>query len=121
MEVLERLLQEAPGVEPYDLRITDWFDDEQRYTPQTQELWAGFLQQYQEVVREITSVWGTPQFEGTWSDSGFPSWHHWVVRLAYWQRGDAIAYVECDQQDSETPMILSVGVKAGEELEEDYT
>lgn len=42
------------------------------------------------------------------------------MRLAYWQRGAAVAYVECDQQGSETPMVLSIGVKAGKELEEDY-
>ena len=119
--VLERLLQQAPGAEPHDIRVTGWFDDEQRYTPEAEELWADFLHQYQKVVQEITTVWGIPQFEGTWEDAGFPSWHHRVVRLAYWQRGDAIAYVECDQEDSETPMVLSVGTKAGEELAEDYT
>jgi hypothetical protein len=121
IEVLERLLQEAPGAEPYDLRVTDWLDDEQRNTTETQELWANFLSQYQETVQAISMAWGEPQFDGSYEDTGFPSWHHWVARLAYWQRGDAIAYVECDQQDSEAPMILSIGVKVGEELEEDYT
>ena len=121
VEVLERLLQEAPGAEPYDLCVTDWFDDEQRNTTETQELWANFLNQYQEIVQVISMVWGEPRFDGSYEDEEFPSWHHWVAQLAYWQRGDAIAYVECDQQDAETPMVLCVGVKTGRELEEDYT
>jgi hypothetical protein len=117
--VLERLLQQAPGAEPHYLQETDWFDDEQQNTPETQALWTDFLRQYHEIVQEITLAWGEPQFEGNWEDAGFPSWHHWVAHLAYWQRGEAMAYVECDQQDSETPMTLSIGAKAAEELEED--
>lgn len=121
VEILEQLLKQAPGAEPHDIRVTEWIDDEQRHTAETEELWADFIRQYQEVVQEIAKVWGTLQFEGTGNDAEFPSWHHWVARLAYWRRENAIAYVECDQQDSETPMILVVGAKAAEELDEDYT
>lgn len=120
LAILERLSQQAPGAEPHYIRATDWFDDEQIHTTETEELWADFLRQYYEVVQEIAAVWGAPHFEGTWDDAEFPSWHHWVMRLAYWWREDSIAYVECDHQDFETPMLLSIGVKTGVELAKDF-
>jgi hypothetical protein len=119
--ILEQLLQSSPSSEPHYIRVTEWFADDVRNTPETEALWADFICQYQAIIQEITMIWGSPQFEGTWDDPGFPDWHHWVLRLAYWQIGNAIAYVECDQQDSETPMMLSIGTKACEELDEDNT
>jgi hypothetical protein len=119
--IFERLLQEAPGAEPYYVRETDWFDDETRNTPETKALWDDFVGQYVQVVQDVVSAWGEPEFQGSWEDAAFPDWHPWVLRLTYWQRGEAIAYVECDHQDPECPMALVIGVKAGEELEVNYT
>jgi hypothetical protein len=118
LEIFEQLLREAPGCEPYYIRATGWFDDEAQNTPESQALWDGFVREYQELVEEISRTWGQPEFNGNYEESGFPSWHHWVGHLAYWRRDEAMAYVECDQQDSEAPMWLCIGVKAGEELEE---
>jgi hypothetical protein len=118
VDILGALLKQAPGVEPTCIRSTDWFDDEQRGTPETDTLWKDFLRQYRSLVREVTATWGPAEFEGNWEAERFPAWHHWVARLAYWQRGNAIAYIECDHPDPETPMLLSLGAKAGAELED---
>jgi hypothetical protein len=121
LEIFQDLLREAPGCEPHDIRVTGWFDDETQNTPESLALWNDFVCEYQELVEEVSRTWGQPEFNGHWEEPEFPSWHHWVAHLAYWRRGEAMAYVECDQQGSEAPMGLCIGVKAGEELEEDYS
>jgi|GEM_PF-5823605 len=75
-------------------------------------IWEQFIEDYERAIQSISTHWGPPAFEGTWETDGFPEWHPWVARLAYWQRDGRQVYIECNQQDSELPITLAIGVRA---------
>ncbi len=110
ISALEPLLERVPGVEPVYLQVHEPSGDRAE-----EGVWETFESLYSEVVSEIAALWGPPVFDGCWEDPGFPKWHHWVARLAYWKRGESVAFVECDQQDNELPITLCIGAKSSEE------
>ena len=70
-----------------------------------------FVQEYEQIVQFVSAHWGPPAFEGTWEMPGFPEWHHWVARLAYWHRNDRQIYIACDQPNPEMPIFIAIGVR----------
>ena len=110
IDVLEALVNRVPGAQPEDIAVIE--PDGDRLPDGA---WEELEKRYLNAVEEIASVWGSPDFNGSWTDPDFPKWHHWVAHLAFWRRAATVAYIECDQQDNELPAALSVGALSEQE------
>jgi hypothetical protein len=111
IDTLETLVKRAPGGQPEDVAVIE--PDGDRLPDGA---WEELEIRYLNAV--IASVWGPPEFNGSWTDPNFPKWHHWVAHLAFWRRPTTVAYIECDQQDNELPAAISVGALSEQELVE---
>ena len=113
IERLQHLLDmaTAEGVEETLAVSRDFFE-----SPDYDEMAAieaQFCVQQQALVAHISTVWGTPRFQGNWNDDAFP---HWAaiesVLLSYWDRPVAsVAYIAVVKHDKELPYFLVLGAK----------
>lgn len=78
-----------------------------------EEEWAKLEAQFDEVLKEIIEAWGKPEYGGS-GTAGL----RWVgvcpeiKRLAYWRRGDHIAYLKLELCDDTRIRMLSLGERA---------
>ena len=112
--LFERFLKEPPESATYHLRVTEWFDEDN--INQADAVWKAFLIDYETVISKISSVAGPPHFQGSYEDKGYPEELDWAPYLTYWLYDDRAIFVMCDQSDRETPIVLSIGLKARAEF-----
>jgi hypothetical protein len=104
LDILDQLQQNAAASPSEYLEVFEFAEDR---APDGK--WEEIKAKYSEAVSRVSERWGPPHFEGSWEDPGFPEWHDWVALLAYWCRGDAVVFLEFDQQDNELPITLRAG------------
>ena len=93
----------------YDLRATEWFDEETYDL--TDALWQEFTRDFQVIVNKLSLAIRKPDFNGSYEEKGYPEELEWAPHLAYWLYNDRALFVICDWQDKETPMVLGLGMK----------
>ena len=106
--ILERLLKEASADDAEHLLMVSqdfWDVDEQK---QIEQISQQFTSEFEKVCMQVSESWGVPNFKGEWDDAQFPDWCD-AIRLAYWRRGNVIAYVAFRHDDKELPMIVVLG------------
>ena len=69
--------------------------------------------QQQDLVTQVSAVWGPPRFEGNWNHQDFPNWAAIEsIKLSYWERPSAkVAYIAVVKHDKELPYLLVLGAK----------
>jgi len=111
LDVLHTLLA-APQAGEHLLRETrdfweaDWDYDEM------DALYGELVEEMEDLVADLTAVWGEPEFHGRWDDDDYPEWA-FHDRIAFWQREGRYAYVAVRHEDKELPIELVLGVSDG--------
>ncbi|MDH3403005.1 MAG: hypothetical protein OEP45_05260 [Acidobacteriota bacterium] len=112
--VLERLLAASPGADAFHLRLVDDFSHRAVGPEETDAIFASFLADFEDAVARVGADWGAPTFRGGVDRDDFPPWSEALV-LAYWQRGDAVAFLSLRHDDEGEPMFLEVGALTDDE------
>lgn len=110
IEILESLMENGPAnASQHALFVSQdfWAVDEQEKIESTTRQ---FIAKYESVCELITEKWGTADYVGSWSDSGFPDWSDDTL-LSYWHKGDVLAYAAFRHDDKELPMMVVVGIR----------
>ena len=113
--ILERLLEDSPGADAYHLRLVDEFVERDVSAEETDELFASFLADFEDAVGGVQREWGDPSYRGTVDRDDFPAWSEALV-LAYWRRGEALAFISLRHDDDHQPMFLEVGALTDDEV-----
>lgn len=75
----------------------------------SEEEWQELESRFEQAVIEIRQSWGVPESHGPRASR---SWHGaWpeIERLAYWRRGDRIAYIKLELCDNTRMRMLTMG------------
>jgi hypothetical protein len=112
---LTELLEAAPGADAFHLRLEDEFASGLLTEAQVDALFAELKADFDRAVEEVAGAWGPPTYEGTVDRDDFPAWSEALV-LAFWQRGDAVAYVALRHDDDHQPMFLEIGALSDDEI-----
>jgi len=115
VQVLEQLIDDAPGADAFHLRLRDDFADRAIEADELDEIFADFQRDYEASVLQISKLWGAPTFDGTVDRNDFPAWSEALV-LAFWQRDGALAFVSLRHDDDHEPMFLEVGALTDDEV-----
>jgi len=104
---------------------SDFYDDSDHAAYQQAE--KAFRDQFAFAVAELVEYWHTPDYhtdhltEAAWEvhPPGFDHQIYWRggIALAYWCKGDRLAYVEVEHQDKEDPFMLIFGVRLVTDLQ----
>jgi hypothetical protein len=112
-ERLQHLLREATseGIEEIIAASPDFYRSSDYNEMATIE--AQFCAQQQELVAQVSSLWGPPRFEGNWNYEDFPDWAAIEsITLSYWDQPVAgVAYIAVVKHDKELPYLLVLGAK----------
>lgn len=82
-----------------------------------------YRQRFEQIVNTVASAWGKPraiiydlptQAADTDNEQCLERDIYWRggLALAYWCRGDSVAYIEIEHQDKELPLFLLLGTRA---------
>lgn len=116
-DILDRIISSAQAESEHALKVSRDFWDEPASDEEYDALDTEFRQEYEAVARQIAQDWGPPDFQGDWETEGFPDWYP-GQEMAYWTRGDHVAYVAFSHQDKELPMTVTIGAVPRSETEE---
>lgn len=83
----------------------------------TEEEWNALESCFEQAVAEIQQSWGAPQSHGRGASRSWHAVFPEIERIAYWQRGDRIAYIKLELCDNTRIRMLSLGERHVQERE----
>jgi hypothetical protein len=108
VQTLESVLTRPGGEMEYTYATSrDFYDADPVLVTETEK---EFYDQYDELVRQFTEVWGPPAFDDGRANRKFPKWDD-GESLACWQKGAFAAYIALRHDDQELPFRLVYGLK----------
>ena len=113
-DILNEIVVRAKANDEHTLKRSRDFWDQPADEGEDDALNIEFRQAYMAVAQQIAQDWGPPAFQGGWEAEGFPEWSQ-GIEMAYWIRGDYVAYVAFSHEDKELPMTVTLGAVPKEE------
>ncbi len=114
-QILQQLIDAAPGADAYHLRLVDDFAQREVTEEETEALFSELERELEASIAEVSAAWGPPTYGGAVDGDDFPVWSEALV-LAYWQRQQCLAFIALRHDDQHEPMFLEVGALTDEEI-----
>jgi hypothetical protein len=112
---LGSLVEAAPGADAFHLRLVDEFADGGLTAEEVDAVFAELAADFADCVRQVSAAWGAPTYQGSVDGDDFPVWSE-ALLLAYWHRGEALAYLSLRHDDEHQPMFLEIGALTDDEV-----
>lgn len=113
--ILNALIAERPEHKEHQVKVSRDFWEEPCSPQEFDALDLEYRTEYGRLVKEISMIWGAPDFVGNWEDSRCPDWAD-VIEMTHWLRDEYFAFVAFSHHDKEFPMEVVLGVHPSSSL-----